>query len=479
MNSSNNEMNSTTSSVKSFKCNCCDYTTNRNQNLLRHKQTHLKKGGDDVSVLSDDEDHTASVSVVVSNTNKECRMCINYKQLIEMKDSRIYELENQIELLQKDMRIAVLETKLENKDAVVDMSGNFIGLQQQTIENVIQMQQPQPKGRPTATKKAEEAKESVLQFPAPAPKPAPKVAPKRKMTKDDYKMQDLADTYKLLNPKLVVSEPIPTPAPAPPPTPVTTSETQVLDSLNQTFSHAEPFINLIECVFENERYFEKSDLTEDQLKKCGMPKNDYHVSYLSRFQDHYLTPSKSKKALFAMQPDLQGKERFFNFLLLEAFNEQEPKSFYYDKKTKQSFYKDIDTWKVCDSNVIEKIVKRLEDRLTKVAIYGCNMLKQGIIPSTRYGYENINYTILNSGRPHSEMPKNEQDMLEQLSTEYITGLFESCDNERQSDILFKEIKKIYDPKAQHISSVNIKYDKIKEVCEADEAKEGDNDSDKE
>ena len=176
MNSSNNEMNSTTSSVKSFKCNCCDYTTNRNQNLLRHKQTHLKKGGDDISVLSDDEDHTASVSVVVSNTNKECRMCINYKQLIEMKDSRIYELEKQIELLQKDMRIAVLETKLESKDVVLDMSGNFVGLQQQTIENVIQMQQPQPKGRPTATKKSEETKETVLQFPAPAPKPAPKPA---------------------------------------------------------------------------------------------------------------------------------------------------------------------------------------------------------------------------------------------------------------------------------------------------------------
>ena len=77
------------------------------------------------------------------------------------------------------------------------------------------------------------------------------------------------------------------------------------------------------------------------------------------------------------------------------------------------------------------------------------------------------------------MTKNERDMLEQLNTEYIVGLFESCDNERQSDILFKDIKKIYDPKAQHISSVNIKYDKIKEVCEADEAKESDNDSDKE
>ena len=476
MNSSNNEMNSTTSSVKSFKCDHCNYACSQKGNLKKHvNRKHLqpKQGGDDVSVLSDDEDHTASVSV-----NKECRMCINYKQLIEMKDSRIYELEKQIELLQKDMRIAILETKLESKDAVVDMSGNFIGLQQQTIENVIQMQQPQPKSRPTTTKKAEETKETVLQFPAPVPKPASKVAPKRKMTKDDYKMQDWADAYKLLNPK---AQPITLapPAPAPAPAPTNAIETQVLDSLNQTLSHAEPLINLIECVFENDRYFEKSDLTEEQLKKCGMPKNDYHVSYLTRFQDHYLTPSKSKKALFAMQPDLQGKERFFNFLLLEAFNEQEPKSFYYDKKTKQSFYKDIDTWKVCDSNVIERIVKRLEDRLTKVAIYGCNMLKQGIIPSTRYGYENINYTILNSGRPHSEMPKNERDMLEQLSTEYITGLFESCDNERQSDILFKEIKKIYDPKAQHISSVNIKYDKIKEVCEADEAKEGDSDSDKE
>ena len=51
-----------------------------------------------------------------------------------MKDGRISELERQIELLQKDLQIAVLQTKLECKNVVVDMSTNLIEKQQKTIE---------------------------------------------------------------------------------------------------------------------------------------------------------------------------------------------------------------------------------------------------------------------------------------------------------------------------------------------------------
>ena len=99
MKNSNNEMNSITSSVKSFKCDCCAYITNRNQNLIRHKQTHLKKGGDDdMSVITEEDEQPASSS------SKECRMCINYKQLIEMKDNRIADLEKKIELLEKILK---------------------------------------------------------------------------------------------------------------------------------------------------------------------------------------------------------------------------------------------------------------------------------------------------------------------------------------------------------------------------------------
>ena len=122
-------MNSSVSSVKTFKCDCCDYITNRKLNLTRHKNTHLKKGGDEVSDISENDEQ--------SLINKECHFCINYKQIIEMKDSRIADLERQIQLLEKDLKIAVLETKLQCKDIVLDFSGNFIEKQQQTLEKMI------------------------------------------------------------------------------------------------------------------------------------------------------------------------------------------------------------------------------------------------------------------------------------------------------------------------------------------------------
>ena len=231
-------------------------------------------------------------------------------------------------------------------------------------------------------------------------------------------------------------------------------------------------MTIVERVFENDKYFGKSDLYEEQLKKCKMPKNDYHVSHLSKFQDHYLTPSKSKKAILPFQVNLQGKERFYNALFIEAFVKQETKSFYYDKKTKQSFYKGNDKWEICDNDILEKIVKRLEDRLTKVGIWGANMLKTGYIPPARYGYDKIDYDLIERV-PQSALPQNEKELLEQLSQEYIYGLFESCDNERKTDILIKDLKKIYDPKASHNSTVNVKYIKQTELCEADASKSDD------
>ena len=93
MSFANKDMTSTTSSVKSFKCDCCDYTSNRKLNLMRHKNKHLKKVGDEISDISENDEQIL--------TSKECNNCINFKQIIDMKDGRISELERQIELLQK------------------------------------------------------------------------------------------------------------------------------------------------------------------------------------------------------------------------------------------------------------------------------------------------------------------------------------------------------------------------------------------
>ena len=453
MKTSNNEMKSTTSSVKSFKCDCCDYITNRNQNLIRHKQTHLKKGGDDLSVLTD-EDQPASVS------SKDCRMCINYKQLIEMKDNRIADLEKKIELLEKDTKIAVLETKLGCQDVMVDMSGNFIGLQQQTIDNVIQMKQtqaqPQPRGRVLKTAATEETN-PVL--PTVVSVPEPKPVKRRALTKDDLAMQDYHESMKEISEKM--KQPLPVKSNVP-------REINV-DYLNEICGNAEPFENLVERAFDNPKYFEMSNLSEEQLRQCKMPKNDYYVCAMLKFQEHHLKPSKSKKALMEYQVDLQSKEKFYNSLFLEAFVKQNVKSFYYVKKTRQSFYKCKDTWKILESEDFEKIVKLSENRIMKAAMYACNMLKAGVIPSMRYGYKTINYDILNSGKPSYDMPSNEKELIEDLK-HYIQGLMESCDNERQTDILFKQLKQTYDARAVHNSGVSIKYDKEKETCEADAAK---------
>ena len=130
-------MKSVASSSKSFKCDCCDYTTNQSNNLSRHKkskhsESQIKKSADETSDISENEGQPI--------LNKDCHFCINYKQIIEMKDNRISELERQIELLQKDLQIAVLQTKLECKDVVLDISGNFI----EKLSNIIQSQQSHP-----------------------------------------------------------------------------------------------------------------------------------------------------------------------------------------------------------------------------------------------------------------------------------------------------------------------------------------------
>ena len=444
------------SSVKTFKCDCCEYITNRKLNLTRHKTRHLKKGGDDISEISDNEEQHV-------NNTKECNLCINYKQIIEIKDSRIAELEQKILLLEKDMKIAVLEAKLECKDTVFDFSHNFIEKQHQIIDSIVQSQNKQIKPRKAAA--VEETHEepvlpTIVSTPAPASAPAPK---KRVMTKDDYKMQDY---HEVMNPK-------PKPS-SPKPSAKSTNLGKInIEYLNQTLPNAEPLVNLIERVFENDAYFGKSNMSPEQLQKCKMPKNDFFVNHLMKFQDHHLKLSKSKKALMEYQVDLQSKEKFYNSLFIKAFEKQETKSFYYDKKTKQSFFKDIETWKICKNEDIEKIMKKLENRITKVGMWGANMLKAGMIPSMRYGYEKIDSDILNSGRSILNMPRNEKQLLEQLMNEYSYGLFESCDNERQSDIIFKQMKQLFDPKVHHNSTVCVKYEKEKEVCEEDVAKSDD------
>ena len=39
-------------SIKTFKCDCCAYVSNRNQNLLRHKKTHSNSISKEEEVLS-------------------------------------------------------------------------------------------------------------------------------------------------------------------------------------------------------------------------------------------------------------------------------------------------------------------------------------------------------------------------------------------------------------------------------------------
>ena len=147
-----------------------------------------------------------------------------------------------------------------------------------------------------------------------------------------------------------------------------------------------------------------SNISEEQLEICNMKKNDYYVFNMQGFENHLLKPSKSKKALMEYQVDFESKEKFYNALFLEAFEKQKDKSFYYVKKTKQSFYKDKDSWKICENEDIEKIMKRFENRLFKVACYSRNLIKIGVIPPSKYGYDSLNYDVLNSDRPLYNMP---------------------------------------------------------------------------
>ena len=456
-------MKSVASSSKSFKCDCCAYVTSQSNNLSRHKkskhsESQSKKAADESSDISESESQPI--------LNQNCHFCINYKQLVDMKDNRISELEKQLELLQKDLQIAVLQTKLECKDVVVDLSGNFID----KLSNIIQSQQfsptSQPKSRPRKTEAVEETNDmpllalpTIVSTSVLAPKPIKKKA----LTKEELAIQDYHE-----NMNEIVNN-MKKPLPAKPTKP---REIDV-DYLNETCGNAEPFENLVEHAFKNTKYFEMTNLTEEKLKECKMKKNDYYVTKMVKFQDHMLKPSKSKNALLEYQVDMEGKEKFYNSLFIEAFEKQEVKSFYYLKKTKQSFYKNVDSWKMCDNDYIEKILKRFEDRLFTVAAHSRRLLMIGEIPASCYGYKDINYSILNSGRPRYQMPHNENQLLEDLTNQYSNGLMESCNNERMSDILFKKLKLCFDPKASHNSDVCVKYEKEAEPCESVAAKSDD------
>ena len=462
-------MKSIASSIKSFKCDCCDYISSQSNNLSRHKkskhsQAQLKKGGDDVSDISENDEQSLS--------NKECHFCINYKQIIEIKDRKIADLEKQIEILQKDSQIAILQTKLECKDIVLDFSGNFIEKQHQTLEKIIeskQIQSPPQKGRPKQKIiiSSEESTEDSLPtpiLPTPEPPPAPKPPKKKALTKDELKQMDYAETMKEIEENMKKSSHTAKP----------TKQREIdVDYLNETCGNTEPFENLIENVFQNTKYFAMSNISEEQLKICHMKKNDYYVFNMQGFENHLLKPSKSKKALMEYQVDFESKEKFYNSLFLEAFEKQKDKSFYYVKKTKQSFYKDKDSWKICENEDIEKIMKRFENRLFKVACYSRNLIKIGVIPPSKYGYDSLNYDVLNSDRPLYNMPPKEKQLLEALMNQWAQGLMADCNNERWSAILFKKIKQIYDAKATHNSDVCVKYEKEEELLECDEAKSDD------
>jgi hypothetical protein len=432
-------------------------------NVKKHmmrKHSDLKKGGDDMSDISEHDEQPVA--------NKECRMCINYKQLIEMKDSRIADLEKMIELLEKDTKIAVLETKLDARDMMVDMSGNFIEKQQHTIDNVIQMKQTQPtpqaKGR---TKKADADDDDALVLPKTIVAEAPKPIKKKALTKEELKMRDYHEDMNEINEKMKTVVPAKSKKPR---------EIDV-DYLNEVCSNAEPFENLIERVFENTKYFEKNNLSEEQLMRCKMTKIDYNVGDMLKFQDFHLKPSKANNAIMEYQVDLQSKEKFYNSLFIKAFETQDVKSFYYVKKSKQSFIKLSDSWKICENEDIQGVMKRLEKRIFTVASNAVNMLFCGVIPASRYGYNNLNYTALTSDKGISVLPENERKLKMDLMNQYRYGLMESCNNERMSDILFKQIKMTYDPKAFHNSDVSISYDKEKEMTESDVADNKDEEED--
>ena len=226
-----------------------------------------------------------------------------------------------------------------------DFSHNFIEKQHQIIDSIVQSQNKQIKPRKAAA--VEETHEepvlpTIVSTPDPAPAPAPK---KRVMTKDDYKMQDY---HEVMNPKPKPSSPKPSAKP------INSGEINV-DYLNQTLPNAEPLVNLIERVFENDAYFGKSDMSAEQLEKCKMPKNDYFVNHLMKFQDHHLKLSKSKKAIMEYQVDLQSKEKFYNSLFIKAFEKQETKSFYYDKKTKKSFLKILKLGRFVKTRTLKKL----------------------------------------------------------------------------------------------------------------------------
>jgi hypothetical protein len=330
--------------------------------------------------------------------------------------------------------------------------------------------QSQAKGRPRKADVVDvDTDDNVLALPVPVSKEEPKPTKKRALTKEEISMRDYHENMNEINNKMKA------------PTVVKSTKPREIDAnyLDEVCGNAEPLVNLIERVFENTKYFEMSDLTEEKLEKCKMTKNDYYVSAMIKFQDHHLKPSKSKNAVMEYQVDLQGKEKFYNALFIEALEKQDVKSFYYVKKNKQSFYKTVEGWKNCESEDIEKIVKRLENRIFNVASRSVNMLKTGAIPPSRYGYTKINYDAINSGASLCNMPPNEKQLLEDLFSQYKYGLMESCNNERQSDILFKQIKQIYDPKAFHNTSVCIKYEKESELCETVNPKNSSDDEDEE
>ena len=456
-------MKSVASSVKSFKCDCCAYVTSQSNNLSRHKKAkhaeNLKKSADEISDISESEEQPI--------LNKDCHFCINYKQLLEMKDNRIFELERQIELLQKDLQIEVLQTKLECKDVVVDVSNNFI----EKLSNIIQSQQSipqsQPKGRPRKLETIDETSDlpilpTIVSTPVLPPKPLKKKA----LTKEELKIQDYQEEMKSIS-ENIKKMPVSMPTKSKKPREID------INYLNEICGNAEPFEKLIEDVFKNTQYFEMCNLTEEQLKDHKIKKNDYYVSKMLKFQDHLISPSRSKKSLLPYQINMEGKKKFYNSLLIEAFEKQEVKPFYYVKKTKQSFYKDTDSWKICDNEYLEKTLKRFEERIFTIGSNSRKLLMIGKIPSSAYGFKELNYEILNSKQPLYEMPSNEKEFLEDLMNQWSLGLMESCNNERMSDILFKQLKMCFDPKASHNSNVCTKYDKVTELCEDVAAKSDD------
>ena len=187
-------MKSVASSSKSFKCDCCAYVTSQSNNLSRHKkskhsESQSKKAADESSDISESESQPL--------LNKNCHFCINYKQIVDMKDNRISELEKQLELLQKDLQIAVLQTKLECKDVILDLSGNFI----EKLSNIIQSQQSHPqttqKNKPKKSESVEETNDApvpVLPTITSVSTAVPNPTKKKALTKEELVFQDYHDS---------------------------------------------------------------------------------------------------------------------------------------------------------------------------------------------------------------------------------------------------------------------------------------------